>query len=96
MLRRFEDNTCSVILNFSGVYLKGTLGFQQKESYSNRKSKSTNQGCGCVNKKIMAYGTDSAELQVFHSANAKEMAFDRRSLVENNTEAANSWRKGNY
>ena len=36
MLRRFEDNTCSVILNFSGVYLKGTLGFQRKESYSNR------------------------------------------------------------
>ena len=40
MLWRFEDNTCSVILIFFVfffvVYLTGTLGFQQEESYNNR------------------------------------------------------------
>ena len=37
MLWRLEDNTCSVILIFFffWVCLKGTLGFQQEESYSN-------------------------------------------------------------
>ena len=43
----------------------------------------------------MANGTDSAELQVCNSANAQDMLFERQCLVENDTEAANRWRKRN-
>ena len=45
--------------------------------------------------KIMANGTDSAELQVCYSANAPDTLIGRQCLVENETEAANRWRKRN-
>ena len=43
----------------------------------------------------MANGTDSAELQVWYSANIQDMLLERQGLVENDTEAANRWRKRN-
>ena len=43
----------------------------------------------------MANGTDSAELQVCYSANVADLLLERPCLVENDTEAANRWRKRN-
>ena len=43
----------------------------------------------------MANGTDSAELQICYSADAQDMLLERPCLVENETEAANRWRKRN-
>ena len=43
----------------------------------------------------MTIGTDSAELQVCYCANSRDMLLERQCLVENDTEAANRWRKRN-
>ena len=59
------------------------------------KNKSTDQGFGCIKRKIMANGTDSAELEVCYSANVKDVLLERQCLVENDIEAANRWRKRN-
>ena len=53
------------------------------------------QGFCCVKRKIMANGTDSAELEVCYSANVKDILLERQCLVENDIEAANRWRKRN-
>ena len=59
------------------------------------KNKSTDQGFGCINRKIMANGTDFAEVQVSYSANFEDMLFYRQRLVENYSEPANRCRKKN-
>ena len=43
----------------------------------------------------MANGINSAELLVRYSANVQDMLFERQCLVENDTSAANRWRKRN-
>ena len=43
----------------------------------------------------MANGTDSSELQVCQSANVQDTLFEGQCLVENDTKAANRWRKEN-
>ena len=83
--------------DFFLVCLTGTLGFQQEESYSNRflREQKHRSGFGCVNRKVMANGTDSAELQVCYSATVQDMLLERQCLAKNDTEAANRWRKRN-
>ena len=43
----------------------------------------------------MANGTDSAELQVCHSANVQDTLLERQCFVENDIEDASRWRKRN-
>ena len=50
-------------------------------------NKSTDQGFGSVDRKLMANGTDSAELHVCYSEKVQDMLLERQRLVENDTEA---------